>query len=77
MKSLELASKKFKKKQYIVHYAGLGPYSELKDVNEEKEERAAKAKRQTLKDRNHHEEQCLLAPDNIQDATQSSYDPTL
>ena len=70
MKSLEPASKKFKKKQCIVHYAGLGPYSELKDVNEEKEARirAAKAKRQTLKGRNHHEEQCLLVPDNIQDA---------
>ena len=54
--------------QYIVHYAGLGPYSELKDVNQEKEARlrAVKAKRQTLKGRNHHEEQCLLVPDNIQ-----------
>ena len=50
----------------------MGPYSELKDVNEEKEARisAAKAKRQTLKGRNHHEEQGLLVPDNIQDATQ-------
>ena len=71
MKSLEPASRKSKKKHCIVHYAGLGPYSELKDVNEEKEARirAAKAKRQTLKGRNHHEEQCLLIPDNIQDAT--------
>ena len=71
MKSLEPASKKSKKKQRIVHYAGLGPYSELKDVNEEKEARirAAKAKRQTLKGRNYHEEQCLLVPDNMQDAT--------
>ena len=71
MKSLEPASKKFKKKQCIVHYSGLEPYSELKDVNEENEARisAAKAKRQTLQGRNHHEEQCLLVPDNIQDAT--------
>ena len=70
MKSLEPASRKSKKKHCIVHYAGLGPYSELKDVNEEKEARirAAKAKRQTLKGRNHHEEQCLLVPDTIQDA---------
>ena len=70
MKSLEPASKKSKKKQCIVHYADLGPYSELKDVNEEKEARirAAIAKRQTLKGRNLHEEQCLLVPDNIQDA---------
>ena len=70
MKSLEPASKKSKKKQCIVRYAGLGPYSELKDVNEEKEARirAAIAKRQTLKGRNLHEEQCLLVPDNIQDA---------
>ena len=71
MKSLEPVSKKSKKKQCIVRYAGLGPYSELKDVNEEKEAgiRAAIAKRQTLKGRNHHEEQCLLVPDKIQDAT--------
>ena len=71
MKSLEPVSKKSKKKQCIVRYAGLGPYSELKDVNEEKEARigAAKARRETLKGRNHHEEQCLLVPDNIQDAT--------
>ena len=71
MKSIEPASKKSKKKQCIVHYAGLGPYSELKDVNEEKEARirAAIAKRQTLKGRNHHEQQCLVVPDNIQDAT--------
>ena len=71
MKSLEPAKRKSKKKHCIVHYAGLGPYSELKDVNEEKEARirAAKAKRQTLKGRNHHEEQCLLVSDNIQDAT--------
>ena len=62
MKSLEWASKKSKKKQCIVQYTGLWPYSVLKDVN-------AKAKRQTLKGRNHHEEQCLLVPDNIQDAT--------
>ena len=67
MKSPEPASKKSKKKQRIVHYAGLGPYSELKDVNEEKEARirAAKAKRQTLKGRNHHEEQCLLVSDDM------------
>ena len=59
---------------YIVHYAGLGPYSELKDVNGENEARirAAKAKRQTLKGRNHHEEQCLLVPDNIQDASHAA-----
>ena len=71
MKSLEPGSKKSKKKQRIAHYAGLGPYSELKDVNKEKKARirAAKAKRQTLKGRNHHEEQCLLVPDNMQDAT--------
>ena len=71
IKSLETASKKSKKKQCILHYAGLGPYSELEDVNEEKETRirAAKAKRQTLKGRNHHEQQCLFVPDNIQDAT--------
>ena len=31
--------------------------------------RAAKANRQTLRGRNHHEEQCLLLPDNIQDGT--------
>ena len=70
-KSLEPTSKKYKKKQCIVHYAGLGQCSELKDVNEEKEARirAAIAKRQTLKGRNHHEEQCLLVSDNIQDAT--------
>ena len=49
------------------------PYSELRDVNEEKEARtrAAKAKRRTLKGRNHNEEQCLLIPDNIQDATRA------
>ena len=41
--------------------------SEEKDVRT----RAAKAKRQTLKGRNHHEEQCLLVPDNIQDVTQA------
>ena len=54
-----------------MHYAVLGPYSELKDVNEEKKARirAAIAKQQTLKGRNHHEEQCLLVHDNIQDAT--------
>ena len=71
MKSLKPALKKSKKKQCIVHYASLGPYSELKDINQEKEARirAAKAKRRTLKGRNHHEEQCLLVPDNIQDAT--------
>ena len=71
MKSLKPALKKSKKKQCIVYYASLGPYSELKDINEEKEARirAAKAKRRTLKGRNHHEEQCLLVPDNIQDAT--------
>ena len=53
LKSLEPPSKKSKKKQCIVHYAGLGPYSELKDVNEEKEARirAGKAKQQTLKGR--------------------------
>ena len=34
MKSLELASKKSKERQCIVLYASLGPYSELKDVNE-------------------------------------------
>ena len=33
-----------KKKQYIVHYAGLGLYSEVKDVNEEKEARIRAAK---------------------------------
>ena len=51
MKSLEPTSKKSKKKKFIVHYAGLGPYYELKDVNEEKEarKRATKAKQQTLK----------------------------
>ena len=71
MKSIESASKKSKKKQCIVHYAGFEPYSELKDVNEEKKTRirTAIAKRQTLKGRNHHKEQCLLVPDNIQDAT--------
>ena len=71
IKSLEPASKKSKKRQCVVHYAGLGPYSELKDVNEEKEARlrAAKAKQQTLKDRNYHEEQCLLVPGDIQDQT--------
>ena len=31
--------------------------------------RAAKSKRQTLKGRNHHEEQCLLVSDDKQDAT--------
>ena len=61
MKSLEWASKKSKKKQCIVQYTGLWPYSVLKDVN-------AKAKWQTHKGRNHHEEQCLLVPDTIQDA---------
>ena len=50
MKSLEEASKKSKKRQCIVHYAGFGPYSELKDVNDEKNARirAAKAKWQIL-----------------------------
>ena len=54
-----------------MHYAGLVPYSELKDVNKEKGARirAAKAKPQTLKSRNHHEGQCLLVPDDIQDTT--------
>ena len=62
MKSLEPAPNKSKKKQCIVHYAGLAPYSELKDVNEEKKARirAAKAKQQALKGRNHHEEQIYL-----------------
>ena len=71
MKNLEPASKKSKKRQCVVHYAGLEPYSELKDVNEAKEARlrAAKAKRQTLKDRNYHEEQCLLVLGDIQDKT--------
>ena len=71
MKSLEPASKKSKKMQCVWHYAGLEPNSELKDVNEEREARikAAKAKRQTLKDRNYHEEQCLLVPGDIQDKT--------
>ena len=44
MKSLEPVSKKFKKKQCNVHYAGLEPYSELKDVNEEREARIRSAK---------------------------------
>ena len=71
MKSLEPTLKKSKKRQSIVHYGSQGPYSELKDVNEEKQARirAAKAKRQTLKGKNHHEEQCLFVPDDIQDAT--------
>ena len=69
MKSLEPVSKRSKKRQCIVHYAGLRPYSELKEKNKETEGniRAAEAKRQTLKGRNHHEEQCLLVPDDIQD----------
>ena len=51
MKSLEPTSKKSKKRKFFVHYAGLGPYYGLKDVNEEKEARkgATKAKHQTLK----------------------------
>ena len=67
MKSLEPASKKSKKRQCIVHYAGLEPYSELKDVNKEKEAKIkdAKAKPQTLKDKTYHEEQCLLVPGDI------------
>ena len=69
MKSLESASKKSKERRCIVHYAGLRPYSELKEINKETEGkiRAAGAKRQTLKGRNHDEEQCLLVPDDIQD----------
>ena len=49
----------------------LGPYFDLKDVTEEKEARirAAKSKQQTLTVRNHYEEQRLLVPDDIQDAT--------
>ena len=71
MKSFESASKKSKERQCIVQYAGFGQHFDLKHVNEEKEARirAAKAKRQTLKGRNYHEEQCLLVPDDIKDAT--------
>ena len=70
MKSLEPASKKSKQRQCIVHDADLGPYSELKDINKEREARirAAKGKQQTLKGRNYHELQCLLVPCDIQDA---------
>ena len=71
LKSLEPASKISNKRQCIVHYADFVPYSELKGVHEENEAsiRAAKAKRQTLKGRNHHEEQCLLVHDDIHDVT--------
>ena len=71
MKSLEPASKKCKKRHCIVHYACLRPYSELKDVNEERGAgiRAEKAKRQAPKGRNYHKWQCLLVPDDIQNET--------
>ena len=51
-----------------MHYADLGPYFKLTDVNEEKKARmsAAKSKRQTFKGRNHLEEKWLVVSDDIQ-----------
>ena len=68
MESLEPVSQR----QYIVHYASLGPYSKRKDVNQERQARirAKKAKRQTLKRIiNNDKQQCLLVPDDIKDET--------
>ena len=51
----------------IVHYPDLDNYSALKDVSTVNERRIkeAKALRETLKGRNHHEEQCNLIPATI------------
>jgi len=56
-----------KKRKCIIHYSGLGEYSEIKTVNEQNEKRIleAKSKREELKGENHHKSQCDSIPEVI------------
>ena len=64
---MEPISKKKRNRLCVVHYTGFSSYSNIKDISQDNAVRLrnAKVKRETLKGENHHQEQCSLIPDII------------